>query len=118
VKNIVRNLIEASKNMRGFYGFLSWPRHCSAVVSVTFSEDVTRALTMTSARSIAMYDASSGAAGLMFHHRKSMDKWTINGILMNIDDNENTVLEPRFNSGEFLDRCRMRVWRQMDGEFW
>ena len=38
----------------------------------------------------------------------------------NIDDgdNENTVLEPRFNSGEFLDRCRMRVWRQMDGEFW
>lgn len=34
--------------------------HCSAVVSVTFSEDVTRALTMTSARSIAMYDASSG----------------------------------------------------------
>jgi hypothetical protein len=47
-----------------------------------------------------------------------MDKWTINGLLMNIDDNENTVLEPRFNSGEFLGRCRMRVWRQMDGEFW
>lgn len=34
--------------------------HCSAVVSVTFSEDISRALTMTSARSIAMYDASSG----------------------------------------------------------
>ena len=38
-------------------------RHCSGVVSVTFSEDVTRALTMTSARSIAMYDTTSGAAG-------------------------------------------------------
>ena len=37
-------------------------RHCSGVVSVTFSEDVTRALTMTSARSIAMYD-TTGAAG-------------------------------------------------------
>ena len=38
-------------------------RHCSGVVSVTFSEDVTRALTMTSARSIAMYDTTTGAAG-------------------------------------------------------
>lgn len=35
-------------------------RHCSAVVSVSFSEDVTRALTMTSARSIAMYDSTTG----------------------------------------------------------
>lgn len=34
--------------------------HCSGVVSVTFSEDVTRALTMTSARSIAMYDTTTG----------------------------------------------------------
>ncbi|CAK9115814.1 unnamed protein product [Durusdinium trenchii] len=34
--------------------------HCSAVVSVSFSEDVTRALTMTSARSIAMYDSTTG----------------------------------------------------------
>ncbi|CAJ1348056.1 unnamed protein product [Effrenium voratum] len=35
--------------------------HCSGVVSVTFSEDGAKALTMTSARSIAMYDAQSGA---------------------------------------------------------
>jgi len=44
-------------------------RHCSGVVSVTFSEDVTRALTMTSARSIAMYD-TTGAAGLEWMDRR------------------------------------------------